>query len=59
MRRVECDIRHLSNIFIPSAVTFSPRPHHSENTEDALDDWNADISAIVEWVGMACLGAQR
>jgi ribonuclease P/MRP protein subunit RPP40 len=26
---------------------------------DAVEDWEADMGALFEWVGMACLGAQR
>lgn len=27
--------------------------------EEALEDWNRQMGELFEWVGMACLGAQR
>ena len=57
----------MSDVHIPTP-SLSPRPvpqkskgsKSAENDEDdALEDWNIHIESLFEWVGMACLGAQR
>jgi hypothetical protein len=28
-------------------------------TEEAIEEWSEHIQSLFEWIGMACLGAQR
>ncbi|KZT07302.1 uncharacterized protein LAESUDRAFT_812290, partial [Laetiporus sulphureus 93-53] len=45
---------NLSNIYVP-ALKLTPCPTDTEERED----WQEEVSTLFEWVGMACLGAQR
>ncbi|PPQ68410.1 hypothetical protein CVT26_006082 [Gymnopilus dilepis] len=66
--KVQCKKRQMPDVHIPTP-SLSPRPlpqskskgsKSAENDEDdALEDWNLHIESLFEWVGMACLGAQR
>lgn len=61
---VKCQVRELSNIHVPNVVSIPPRPSTGKpkaSSPDAelLEDWNTDMADLFEWVGMACLGAQR
>ncbi|KZP19356.1 hypothetical protein FIBSPDRAFT_862773 [Athelia psychrophila] len=42
-----------------SASVHIPVPSLPARPKVDLDDWNEHMSALFEWVGMACLGAQR
>lgn len=30
-----------------------------EENDDLLEDWDLRVESLFEWIGMACLGAQR
>lgn len=49
-------IRQSASIHIP-IVSLSPRPLAPHT--DEIEDWNENMNDLFEWVGMACLGAQR
>ncbi|KAJ7187913.1 ribonuclease P 40kDa subunit-domain-containing protein [Mycena filopes] len=73
VKAVRCEARTTRNVWVPSvAELLRPRPGSGngkdgkgkgkEEEEDALaegEDWDADMHALFEWVGMAGLGAQR
>lgn len=53
---VKVSVRKSNSTHIPiPALPARPPP----TAADELEDWNADMAALFEWVGMACLGAQR
>jgi hypothetical protein len=70
--RVLCTKNNLQDVHVP-ILSLSPRPsptnrkmHQSKkgltaqnDLTEALDDWNRRTESLFEWVGMACLGAQR
>ncbi|KAF8202501.1 ribonuclease P 40kDa subunit-domain-containing protein [Pholiota molesta] len=70
--RVQCTKNDLQDVHVP-ILSLSPRPsptdrkmHQSKkgltaqnDLAEALDDWNRRTESLFEWVGMACLGAQR
>lgn len=68
-RRVQPTSKELCSIHIPTNSTiFTPRPtlkrgkdaRHSKGAADeASEDWNESLFEVLEWVGMALLGAQR
>lgn len=49
---VQPQIRHSTDIIIP-VPALAPLP------EESIEDWDEYIGDLFEWVGMACLGAQR
>ncbi|KAG1725757.1 ribonuclease P 40kDa subunit-domain-containing protein [Suillus lakei] len=49
---VQPQIYHSTDILIP-VPTLAPLP------QESTEDWDERISDLFEWVGMACLGAQR
>ncbi|KAG6811887.1 hypothetical protein H0H92_005413 [Tricholoma furcatifolium] len=56
---VQCKTTKTSDVHIPIP---SLRQHPNSTThsnEDDLEDWNADMAALFEWVGMANLSSQR
>lgn len=53
---VKATLRKSTSTLIPLSV-LPARP--ATTAEDELEDWNAYMSGLFEWVGMACLGAQR
>jgi hypothetical protein len=56
-RDVKCQITKMASVCIPvPSLTSHPPP---SGDEDALVDWNTNMAALFEWVGMACLGSQR
>jgi hypothetical protein len=56
-REVKCQIMKLSNVCIPApSITSYPS---TSSDDGALEDWNINMSALFEWMGMACLGSQR
>lgn len=62
IRHVECETREMCDVHVPivSRTAFFDCPDRKQlGDSDALDDWNQRIQTIFEWVGMACLGAQR
>ncbi|KAF8874453.1 ribonuclease P 40kDa subunit-domain-containing protein [Gymnopilus junonius] len=71
IRTVQCTKRQQQDVHIPQPC-LSPRPDTSSSNssskkskltenkkEDMLEDWNRRTESLFEWVGMACLGAQR
>lgn len=68
-RRVQCTAREFKDLVVP-IPTLRPRPDNPSNQrqkskassaerEEAQEDWDIEIQSLFEWVGMACLGAQR
>lgn len=53
---IKPQIRKSSAIHIP-VLSLPTRPL-APNTDD-IEDWNEHMNSLFEWVGMACLGAQR
>lgn len=49
---VQPQIRHSTDILVP-VPALAPSP------EESTEDWDEHIGDLFEWVGMACLGAQR
>ncbi|TFK39770.1 ribonuclease P 40kDa subunit-domain-containing protein [Crucibulum laeve] len=60
IRKVKCQRNELSDIHIP-VPSLTPRPFTSKkaSSSEELDEWNESTGALFEWIGMACLGAQR
>lgn len=71
-RRVARPTKHeLRDVHIPAnSAIFAPRPtaehgrglrnkRSKAELEEALEDWNEGVFEVLEWVGMAILGAQR
>jgi len=63
MRQVRCERTELKDVHVPLPI-LSNQPHLNSTTksveeEEALEDWDRKIGELFEWVGMACLGAQR
>ncbi|KAJ6498339.1 hypothetical protein DFH09DRAFT_1376151 [Mycena vulgaris] len=56
LRTVTPQARTFDNLRVP-AVALLPRPPATDPA--AVEDWEADMRALFEWVGMAGLGAQR
>ncbi|KAJ6515011.1 ribonuclease P 40kDa subunit-domain-containing protein [Mycena vitilis] len=55
VRRVQCEVRFTARgVRVPS-VALPARPTDA----DAADDWDDDMRALFEWVGMVGFGAQR
>lgn len=57
IHKVCCEKTHLENVWVPNPTLIPPRPLPEQ--EEELEDWEHDISALFEWVGMAGLHAQR
>jgi len=53
---VKPHIRESPLIHIP-IMSIPPRPLTPH--ADDIEDWNESMNGLFEWVGMACLGAQR
>ena len=53
--KVQCRKREMHNIHIPHISLEGP----IKDDPDAADDWSRHTQSLFEWVGMACLGAQR
>ncbi|KAH9930345.1 ribonuclease P 40kDa subunit-domain-containing protein, partial [Fomitopsis serialis] len=51
---VKPTVSRTAHVYVPEPA-LSPCP----NSEDEIEDWNDDMSALFEWVAMACLGSQR
>ncbi|KAI0339594.1 hypothetical protein BDW22DRAFT_1361159 [Trametopsis cervina] len=47
-------VRIMQHIYVP-VVSITQRP----SSADEREDWVDEMSALFEWVGMACLGSQR
>ena len=45
-------IRHSAQVLVPA-------PNLAPLAEESAEEWDERVSALFEWVGMACLGAQR
>lgn len=61
---VKPQTRKSSTIYIPtlspsSLVLPPPVPNSDDDDDDEIEDWNEHMNDLFEWVGMACLGAQR
>jgi hypothetical protein len=52
---VKKQINRVTNVHIPMMASYMRPP----DEPDAQEDWADDVLALFEWVGMACLGAQR
>ncbi|KAF8809507.1 hypothetical protein BYT27DRAFT_7222422 [Phlegmacium glaucopus] len=63
MRQVRCERTELKDVHMPlPTLSSQPRAQPTKKSveeEEALEDWNRKIGELFEWVGMACLGAQR
>ena len=57
-RDVKCQATRIADVRIP-VPPFTGQPDNDDDDDDGLEDWNADMAALFEWVGMACLGSQR
>ncbi|KAL4072807.1 ribonuclease P 40kDa subunit-domain-containing protein [Scleroderma yunnanense] len=49
---IRYSVRQLNNVFIPV-------PELARSKEESKEEWEERVSELFEWVGMACLGAQR
>ncbi|KAJ6581647.1 ribonuclease P 40kDa subunit-domain-containing protein [Mycena capillaripes] len=56
VRSVKCQVGATRGVRVPT-VSLPARP--TGTNADAVEDWDADMHALFEWVGMAGLGAQR
>lgn len=52
--QVQPAVRTLQNVFIPK-----PKLHARPKDPDAAEEWDEDVAALFEWVGLACLGSER
>ena len=70
MRQVRCERTELKDVHVPlptrilsSQPLFNVKSTRKsiveEQEQEVLEDWNYRIGELFEWVGMACLGAQR
>lgn len=57
IHKVTCEKTCLENVWIPKPSSISIRPHHKQ--QDELEDWEADVSALFEWIGMAGFHSER
>ncbi|KAF5361819.1 hypothetical protein D9756_002399 [Leucocoprinus leucothites] len=55
--QVTCEKSYLENVWIPNPASLPPRPQPRQ--EEEFEDWQHDVSALFEWVGMTGLHAQR
>ncbi|KAJ7781979.1 ribonuclease P 40kDa subunit-domain-containing protein [Mycena maculata] len=58
VRRVRCDVRTAQNVRVP-VVSLPARPNADIDAGGAVEDWEADMGSLFEWMGLAGLGAQR
>jgi hypothetical protein len=57
----------MTDVYIPEPNLVTPSQQRDDDwtsttavlKEEQEEDWNESISELYEWVGMACLGAQR
>ncbi|KAF8075128.1 ribonuclease P 40kDa subunit-domain-containing protein [Lyophyllum atratum] len=67
IRDVQCQLTKINDVHIPIP---SLRPHpstshprtsdeHGAAEREDTEDWNTEMAALFEWVGMAALGSQR
>ncbi|PPQ78681.1 hypothetical protein CVT25_010702 [Psilocybe cyanescens] len=67
--RVRCKIGEFNYMHVPT-LSLRPRPEGlskrkskgqtiREENDDLLEDWDLRVESLFEWIGMACLGAQR
>ncbi|GLB41658.1 putative ribonuclease P 40kDa (Rpp40) subunit [Lyophyllum shimeji] len=71
VREVHCQMTKFDDVHIPvpslrqhpsapqSRTSASPAARAAGDEEDEVEDWNTEMAALFEWVGMACLGSQR
>lgn len=52
MNEVKYQVRQFADVFIPV-------PELARSKEESKEEWEERVSELFEWVGMACLGAQR
>lgn len=61
-RAVKCQKFTSTDVHVP-VVKLRPQPKKDKKgtgtVEDEAEDWTAAVAALLEWVGMACLGSQR
>jgi ribonuclease P/MRP protein subunit RPP40 len=55
--KVECEKKHLEDVWIPNPSSVPPKPNHGRR--DELEDWENDMSTLYEWIGLAGLHAER
>jgi len=55
LTKVDVQTVEMSDVYIPEPNLSPP----AEEGGAKMEDWNEHISDLYEWVGMACLGAQR
>ena len=53
---IEAQVQKIRDIHVPDIEL---RRFPEKEAEDDIEDWNDEIHSLFEWVGMACLGAQR
>ncbi|KAF8350668.1 ribonuclease P 40kDa subunit-domain-containing protein [Amanita rubescens] len=53
---IKAQVQKIRNVRVPDVEL---RQFPEREAEDDIEDWNEEIHSLFEWVGMACLGAQR
>ncbi|KAJ3481685.1 hypothetical protein NLI96_g7492 [Meripilus lineatus] len=57
--RVLPSSRNSCDVHIPTAPLKARPPPARSSDDHAITDWEDDVSALLEWGGLACLGSQR
>ncbi|KAF8347917.1 ribonuclease P 40kDa subunit-domain-containing protein, partial [Amanita rubescens] len=53
---IKAQVQKIRDVHVPDVEL---RRFPEREAEDDIEDWNEEIHSLFEWVGMACLGAQR
>lgn len=57
---VKCQVTKLVDVRIPKNPSIPPHPSTSRSsTSDDEEDWNSEMGALFEWIGLAALRSQR
>ena len=56
MKDVTAQVQNIRDVFVPHIEL---RRYPEKGAEEDIEDWNEEVHLLLEWVGMACLGAQR
>ncbi|OCH91514.1 hypothetical protein OBBRIDRAFT_753113 [Obba rivulosa] len=56
LRVIQPALRKTADVYVPLP---NIRPCPQSTDKEQVQDWQEDMSALFEWTGMACLGAQR